>query len=358
MTECGISDRLVRFANVLVGRFRGGLAQGNVVASTFFGGISGSSVADVASIGSFLIPSMKKSNYPSGYAVSVTITSSVQGVLIPPSQNMIYFALASGGLPIGKLFLAGYVPGFILATSLVVICWVMAVRNGHPVGRSYSRGEAWQALVEAFAGLLTIIIIIGGILGGVFTVTESAAVAAVYAALVASLYYRTMNMVAAKNILRKTLTSLAMVVAIIAFSAAFGFLLSFLQIPTLLADGILGLSQRPWIVLIAVNVLLLLVGMIMDMGVVILLLTPILLPIVEKVGVDPIHFGIIMLLNLGLGLCTPPVGVSLLVGCGIGRTSLEETTRNLLPFYVAMVVVLLLVTFFPALSMTLPNWLG
>ena len=166
-----------------------------------------------------------------------------------------------------------------------------------------------------------------------------------------------MNRVAVKNILRKSLTSLAMVVAIIAFSAAFGFLLSFLQIPTLLADGILGLSQRPWIVLLAVNVLLLLVGMIMDMGVVILLLTPILLPIVEKVGVDPIHFGIIMLLNLGLGLCTPPVGVSLLVGCGIGRTSLEETTRNLLPFYGAMVVVLLLVTFFPALSMTLPNLL-
>ncbi|KZM51071.1 TRAP transporter large permease [Labrenzia sp. OB1] len=355
MTEGGISDKLVRVSDVLVGRVRGGLAQGNVVASTLFGGISGSSVADVASIGSFLIPAMKRNGYPPGYSVAVTVTSSVQGVLIPPSQNMIYYALAAGGLPISTLFLAGYIPGLLLGLSLMIICYAIARRDGHPRSGAYNLGEGLRILGDAVIGLFTIVIIIGGILTGVFTATESAAVAVVYALGVTVFWYRSLSMPAVLRILSGSLSTLAVVTAIIMTSAVFGFLLSYLRVPAVLANAIFSVSSEPVFILLAVNVLLLVLGMLMDMGVLILLLTPILLPIVTKVGVDPIQFGIIMILNLGIGLCTPPVGVSLLVGSSIGRIKLEKAARSMLPFYLAMLVVLFLTTYIPAISMTLPN---
>ncbi len=355
MTEGGISDKLVRLADVLVGRMRGGLAQGNVVASTMFGGISGSSVADVASIGSFLIPAMIRGGYPAGYSVAVTVTSSIQGVLIPPSQNMIFYALAAGGLPISTLFLAGYAPGLLLGLSLMVICYVIARRHGHPLGRAYGFREGVSVAVDAAIGLFTIVIIIGGILTGIFTATESAAVAVIYALLVILFWYRSLDRAATARIFSTTLTTLAMVTAIIMTSSIFGFLLSYLRIPAVLAEAIFAISSSKWFVLFAVNILLLVLGMLMDMGVLILLLTPILLPIVTKVGVDPTHFGIIMILNLGIGLCTPPVGTSLLVGSGIARISIERAASSLLPFYLAMLVVLLLVTYIPAFSLTLPS---
>lgn len=353
MTEGGISDRLVKFADVLVGRFRGGLAQGNVVASTFFGGISGSSVADVASIGSFLIPAMKKRGYAPEYSVAVTVTSSIQGVLIPPSQNMIYYALAAGGLPISKLFLAGYAPGVLLSIALMILCWIAAIRHGHPTGRKYGLHEALGIAARASIGLFTIVIIICGIVGGVFTATESAAVAVAYALLVTAFIYRSMDRAKMRRIMAGTLASLGMVVAIIMTSSAFGFLLSYLKVPTLLSDYILGVSSSAIAVLLMINLLLLVLGMLMDMGVLILIMTPILLPIATKIGVDPIHFGIIMILNLGIGVCTPPVGTSLMVGCGIGGVKIEKTLVALLPFYLAMVLVLMLVTFIPSLSLGL-----
>ncbi len=358
MTVGGISDRLVKLADVLVGRFRGGLAQGNVVASTMFGGISGSSVADVASIGSFLIPAMKSKGYPAGYSVAVTVTSSVQGVLIPPSQNMIFYALAAGGLPISTLFLAGYLPGLLLGGSLMVICYVMARRHKHPVGGTYGLKEGLAIAFDALLGLFTIVIIIGGILAGIFTATESAAIAVVYGLFVTMFVYRSLDFAAIGRILSGTLTTLAMVTAIIMTSSAFGFLLSYLRVPALLAEGILGISDNPIFVLMAVNLLLLLLGMLMDMGVLILLLTPILLPVVTQVGVDPIQFGVILVLNLGIGLCTPPVGTSLLVGASIGRISLEKATPSMVPFYLAMVIVLLLVTYIPVISLGLPALFG
>lgn len=357
MGEGGISDRLVRLADVLVGRMRGGLAQGNVVASTLFGGISGSSVADVASIGSIMIPAMTRAGYPAGYSVAVTVTSSVQGVMIPPSQNMIFYALAAGGLPISTLFLAGYVPGLMLGGALMVICWVMAKRHGHPVGKRYTLREGLSVTADAAIGLFTIVIIIGGILTGVFTATESAAVAVAYALFVTLFVYRSLDRRAIGRIFATTLTTLAIVTAIIMTSSVFGFLLSYLRVPALLAEGIFAISDNRIFVLLAINILLLILGMLMDMGILILILTPILLPIVTKVGVDPIQFGIILVLNLGIGLCTPPVGTSLIVGCGIARIGLERTVRTLFPFYGAMVVVLLLVTYIPALSLTLPAWL-
>ncbi|MBE9640594.1 TRAP transporter large permease [Salipiger mangrovisoli] len=354
MTEGGISDRLVKFSDVLVGRFRGGLAQGNIVASTFFGGISGSSVADVASIGSFLIPAMKQRGYTPEYAVAVTVTSSVQGVLIPPSQNMIYYALAAGGLPISQLFLAGYVPGLLLAVALMGLCWFMAAKYDHPRGARYTFRSGLAALGSASIGLFTIVIIIGGILAGIFTATESAAVAVVYALLVTGLIYRTMTPATFRRVMSGTLKSLSMVTAILMTSSVFGFLLSYLQVPAMLSGAILAVSDNPVVILLLINLLLLGLGMLMDMGVLILILTPILLPIAKTVGMDPVQFCIVMMVNLGIGLVTPPVGISLIVGCGIGRVSIERTIKTLAPFYLIMLAVLLLVTFVPALTLTLP----
>lgn len=354
MTEGGISERLVRFADTLVGRVRGGLAQVNILASMLFGGISGSSVADVASVGSFLIPAMTSRGYSPGYSVAVTVTSSVQGVIIPPSQNMIYYALAAGGLPIGQLFLAGYVPGVLFGGALMMLAFVLAHLNGHPAGQRYGWREGLKVAIDASIGLFTVVIIIGGIVGGIFTATESAAVAVVYALLVTFFVYRTMSWAKTVAVLRGALTTLAMVIAIIMTSSAFGFLLSYLKVPTALAGLIFGISSDPVFVLLAINLLLLLLGMLMDMGVLILILTPILLPIAKSIGVDPIHFGIIMMTNLGIGLVTPPVGTSLIVGCSIARVPIERATRDLLPFYAVLVVVLMIVTYVPALSMALP----
>ena len=357
MTEGGISERLVRFADAVVGRVRGGLAQVNVFASMLFGGISGSSVADVASIGSFLIPAMTKRGYGPGYSVAVTVTSSVQGVLIPPSQNMIYYALAAGGLSVGNLFLAGYVPGVLFGVSLMALCWVMAIRHRHPEGQRYTLRQAVAVALDASIGLFTVVIIIGGIAAGIFTATESAAVAVVYALLVTGLVYRTMTWGKALKVMRGSLETLATVIAIIMTSSAFGFLLSYLKVPAMLSAGILGLSTDPVMVLLLINVLLLVLGMVMDMGVLILLMTPILLPIARSVGVDPIHFGVIMMVGLGIGLVPPPVGTSLIVGCSIAKLPIEKALKDLWPFYAVMVAVLMLVTYVPALSLTLPNLL-
>jgi len=357
MGEGGISDKLVRFADTLVGRMRGGLAQANIVSSSMFGGISGSSVADVASIGSFLVPSMVKRGHTPEYSVAVTISSSVQGVLIPPSQNMIYFALAAGGLSIEKLFIAGYVPGFMLGGSLMLLCWILAIKQGHPTGERYSFKESIKVGLDASIGLFTIVIIIGGILFGIFTATESAAVATVYALLVTMFIYKSMTLGKFVSVLKMSMSTLATVMAIIMTSSAFAFLLGFLNVPTMLSDMILSLSSNPIVAMLAINLLLLILGMLMDMGVLILLLTPMLLPIAVALGYDPIHFGMIMLINLGIGVCTPPVGTSLLVGCSIGKVSIGTTVKAMLPFYLVMVTVLMLVTFVPALSMTLPNLL-
>ncbi|WP_028482277.1 TRAP transporter large permease [Pseudovibrio exalbescens] len=358
MTEAGISERLVRFADTLVGRIRGGIAQVNILTSMLFGGISGSSVADVASVGSFLIPGMVRRGYSPGFSTAVTVTSSVQGVLIPPSQNMIYYALAAGGLPISKLFLAGYIPGVMIGLSMMVLCFIIAIVQKHPRGERHSFKEALKITGEASIGLFTIVIIIGGIVAGIFTATESAAVAATYALFVGFFIYRTMTAKKALVVLRGSLETLAMVIAIIMTSSAFGFLLSFLKVPVVLSEAIFAISSDPIIVLLCINILLLFLGMLMDMGILILILTPILLPVAVSIGVDPIHFGMIMLINLGMGLITPPVGTSLIVGCTIAKISVESSLKNLLPFYVLMIVILSMVTYFPQTSLFLPQLLG
>ncbi len=355
----GISRRLIEFSNVIIGRVRGGLAQVNILASMFFGGISGSAVADTSSIGAMLIPMMKDNGYDDDYSVAVTVTSSCQGVIIPPSHNMIIYSLAAGGLSVGKLFLGGFVPGgVILGVALMIVSYIIAVKRGYPKGKKFTLKESLKISAGAFFGLLTAVIIIGGgVLSGVFTATESAAVACVYAFFVTFFVYREIKIKAMNQILFNSLKTLALVLSLIAAAKAFGHMLALLQVPALATNALLAITENPIILLLLINILVLVLGCIMDMAPLILILTPILLPVVTSLGMDPIQFGVVLILNLAIGLCTPPVGGALFVGCAIGKVSIEKMTKSLLPFYAVMVIVLLLITFIPGLVMFVPNLL-
>jgi tripartite ATP-independent transporter DctM subunit len=355
MTEGGISDRLVRFSNVIIGKVRGGLAMVNVLASMFFGGISGSSVADVSSIGAFLIPMMEKKGYDKDFAVAVTITSSVQGVIIPPSQNVIYYSLAAGGISIGRLFLGGYIPGIILGLSLMVLSYVISVIRGYPKEESFTLKQAAYIVLDSMIGLFTIVIIMGGIIFGLFTATESAAIAIVYAAFVTIFVYRSIGPRGIYRVLKSSIRTLSVIVTIIGTSSAFAFLLAYLRVPRMVTEFLLSFSSNPVVVIILINLIMLFLGTMMDMGILILLLTPILLPVATEIGLDSLQFGIIMMLNLGIGLCTPPVGTSLFVGCAIADLKVEHSIKMLIPFYIVMVLVLILVIAFPQLVLFLPN---
>ena len=356
MSQGGISRRLIDFSNVIIGRVRGGLAQVNVLASMFFGGISGSAVADVSSIGTIMIPVMKQKGYDADYSTAVTVTSACQGIIIPPSHNMIIYSLAAGGVSVGRLFLGGFVPGVLLGVALMVISYVIAVKRGYPKERKYTFREALAVSRDALLGLLTAVIIIGGVISGVFTATESAAVAVIYAFIVTFCVYREMPLSRMSAILVNALKTLAMVMSLIAAASAFGYLLAFLRIPAQATQLLLGVTTNRVALLLLINVLLLILGMIMDMAPLILITTPILYPVVVgALGMDPVHFGIMLMLNLGIGLATPPVGSALFVGCAVGKVSVERATRAMLPFYATMVVVLLLVTFAPELVMFVPN---
>ncbi len=356
MGQGGISQRMIEFSNLIVGRARGGLAQVNVMASMFFGGISGSAVADVSSIGSIMMPVMKKKGYDADYSVAVTVTSACQGIIIPPSHNMIIYSLAAGGVSIGSLFLAGVAPGVILGLSLMIVSYIIAVRRGYPKERGYSLWESLKITADAFLGLLTAAIIIGGVISGVFTATESAAIACVYAFVITFFWYREVPLKRFLSILYATLKTLAMVMSLIAAATAFGWLLALLRVPEHVTTGLLSVTGNPILLLLLINLMLLLLGMIMDMAPLILITTPVLYPItVEELGMHPVHFGILLMLNLGIGLCTPPVGSALFVGAAIGRTSIENTTRAMLPFYAVMLVVLMLVTFVSGLTLWIPE---
>ena len=355
MSQGGISDRLIRMADCLVGRMRGGLSQVNILASTFFGGISGSAVADTSSIGSMLIPMMKKSGYDTDFSVAVTVTSSCQGVLIPPSHNMILFSLAAGGVSIGRLFLGGLVPGLLLGVSLMVTSYIIAVKRNYPRGKKIPFKEMLAAVWNAFAGLLTCLIIIFGVIFGWYTATESAAIAVVYAFVVTFFLYREIPLKQILPILKRSLRTIAIVLSLIATASMFGWLLAYLKVPTLITRALLTVSDNKIVILLLINIMCLVLGCIMDMGPLILILTPILLPVCQSFGMDPVHFGSMLILNLAIGLCTPPVGAALFVGCSIGKIKIEQVTKACLPFYAAMIVTLLLVTFVPGLVMAVPN---
>jgi tripartite ATP-independent transporter DctM subunit len=348
--------RLVSLAKVLVGWVRGGLALVNVVASTFFGCISGSSVADTASIGSVMIPQMAKNGYSRVFATNVTICGSVQAILIPPSHNAVIYSLAAGGtISVAHLFLAGVFPGLLFGACLVgLILWI-ARKRGYAREEPVPLRRALGIVVEAFWGLGTIVIIMGGILSGVFTATESAAVACVYAFLVTMFVYRDYRWRDLPHLLHRTVKTVAMVMMLIGFSAAFAYLMALLQIPAKATQFFLSLTENKYLMLLLLNILLLALGTFMDMAPGILICTPILLPVIVKLGIDPVHFGMILLVNLGIGLITPPVGPTLFVGCAIGKVTMEEVSKELWPFYGAMLLALMLVTYVPAISLWLPG---
>ncbi|MEQ8815606.1 MAG: TRAP transporter large permease [Thalassobaculum sp.] len=356
MAEGGMAWRLVNLANVCVGFMRGGLAMVNILASMFFGGISGSSVADTSSIGSILIPMMKKHGYDDTFAVNVTITSSTQGVVIPPSHNAIIYALAAGGtVSIAQLFLAGIIPGIMIGLSLMILSYIISVRRGYPKGELVPLRQALKTAWEAVAGLLTIGIIVGGVVGGIFTPTESAAVAVVWAFFVTMFIYRDYTWAQLPQLLHSVVKTVAMVMIVIGFAAGFAYLMTLMQIPLKATEFLQSLSDNKIVLLIMINVMLLVLGTFMDMAPLILICTPILLPLVKSMGMSEVQFGIVMMLNLSIGLLTPPVGTTLFVGCAIGKVSIEKVSKTLWPFWLAMLVVLLLVTYIPALTLWIPS---
>ncbi|KKK36152.1 membrane protein [Mesobacillus campisalis] len=355
MNEGGISRRLINLANVLIGKVRGGLAMVNVLASTFFGGISGSAVADVSSIGSVLIPMMKKQKYDSDYAVNVTISSAAQGVMIPPSHNMIIYSTAAGGVSVGALFMGGILPGLLLGLALMVITYAIAIKRNYPKGEPVRKEEIPKIVREGLLGLLTAVIIIGGIVSGIFTATESAAIGVVYAFIITFFVYRDIPLSRMSVIFYRTFKTLSMVLFLISASSAFGWLLALLRVPAMVTEGLLAFSPNDIVTLLLINLILLVLGMFMDMAPLILIATPILLPVATAAGMDPVQFGVVLILNLAIGLVTPPVGTAMFVGCAIGKIPIEKSAKNMLPFYGAMIVVLLLITFVPQLSLYLPS---
>jgi tripartite ATP-independent transporter DctM subunit len=356
MSQGGISRRLIEFSNILVGRVRGGLAQVNVLASMFFGGISGSAVADVSSIGTMMIPMMKKKGYDADFSVGITVTSACQGVIIPPSHNMIIYAMAAGGVSVGRLFLGGFVPGVILGLSLMIISFIIATIRKYPKEPRYSLKESLQTIKDAVLGLFTAVIIIGGVISGVFTATESAAIACLYAFIITFFVYREIPISRFIGILYASLKTLAMVMSLIAAASAFGWLLAYLKIPAAATSALLSITENKILLLLMINLLLIMLGTIMDMAPLILITTPILFPVVVgTLGMSPIQFGVMLILNLGIGLTTPPVGSALFVGCAIGKISIEKATKAMLPLYLMMIIVLLLVTFIPNIVMFVPN---
>jgi len=355
MMQGGIANRLVRLAASAVGSLRGGLGVVNVLSSMLFGGISGSAVADTSALGSILIPVMKDKGYDADYAVNVTVTSSIAGVVIPPSHNMILFAVAAGGMSVSKLFIAGIVPGMLMCLCLAVVAYWVAVRRGYPAETFPGFKALGIATIVALPGLMTAVIIVGGVLSGVMTVTESGAFGAIWAFLVTLLVYRELTWPAFKRAVLTAVRTTALVMMLVATASAFSYLLALYRVPKLLADVVTGVSDNPIIILLMINLILLVLGMIMDMAALILICTPIFLPIVIGLGMDPIQFGVILMMNLGLGLCTPPVGACLFVGCVVGGVRIEHAVKTIWPFYLAIFIALMLVTYVPAFSMYLPS---
>jgi tripartite ATP-independent transporter DctM subunit len=355
MAVGGMAERLVNLAKVFVGFIRGGMALVNIVASTMFGCISGSSVADTAAVGSVMIPQMIKNGYPRLFAVNVTISGSLQPLLLPPSHNMIIYSLAAGGtISVAHLFMGGVIPALLLGLSLIVLVLIIAHRDKLPKGEVVPFRQAVRIAFDAIWGLITIGIILGGILSGFFTPTESGAVACVYAFFVTMFIYRDCKWRDLPALIGRVVRTVGMVMIMIGFSIGFGYMMAILQVPAKATEFFVAISSDKYTFLLWVNVLLLLLGTFMDLAPMLLICTPIFLPVIKQFDIDPVHFGIIMILNLGIGLLTPPVGPTMVVGCAIGRVSMEAVSRSILVFYIPMLIVLALVTYIPALTLWLP----
>ena len=343
----GISEKLVARANAMVGWMTGGMAMVNIVASYFFGGISGSAAADTASLGSILIPMMVDQGYDDDFSTAVTITSSCEGLLVPPSHNMVIYAMSAGGISVGSLFLAGYVPGALLAASLMVGSYIISKKRHYPKGDKFSLLNLLKQFLISFWALAAVIIVVIGVVGGWFTATESAAIAVVYSLIVSVFIYKGLTWKGVWKALEQCVDTLSIVLILISTSSIFGYCLTTLHVPSLAANAIIGITDNPIILALLLNLILLALGCIMDMAPIILIATPILLPIATEIGINPIQFGIMMILNCGIGLLTPPVGAVLFIGSAVGKVKMEKVVKATLPFYLCMIFVLMLLTFIP-----------
>lgn len=357
MGRGGMARRLINFAASLVGRFPGGLAYVNTLTCMLFGSISGSAAAAVSSVGGFMIPEMNRKGYNREFNVAVTTTAATTGLLIPPSNIMIVYALVSGSVSIAAMFMAGILPGILMGLCIMVACGILSKRHGYVGGERVSFPQMVRSLGDALLSLLLIFIVLGGILGGVFTATEAAAIAVLYSLFLAVVVYREVKWRELPGILLATGITTAVVMLLIGTSTAMSWILAYQKIPQDVSAALMGVSNNPYVVLLLINLLLLFVGTFMDMTPAVLIFTPIFLPVVKAMGMHPVHFGIMMIANLCIGVCTPPVGTCLFVGCGIGQTTIAKVTRAMIPFFIAMLVALALITYWPALSLAIPRLL-
>ena len=358
MNSGGIARRLIDFAKVLVGKLPGGLAFVNIMAAMLFGAISGSAVAAASAIGGFMHPVMKKEGYDDSFSASVNITSATTGLIIPPSNILIVYSLASGGVSIAALFIAGYIPGILLGLSLMIVAGVFAVRHNYKVELKITFIEAVKKFLDAIPSLLLVIIVIGGIVAGYFTATEASAIAVFYALILSVFIYKEVKFKDLPKILLQSVTTTAIVMLLIGTSMAMSWVMAYENIPQNVAQALITISESKIVILIIINLLLLFVGTFMDMTPAVLIFTPIFLPVAIQLGIDPIHFGIIMVMNLSIGLCTPPVGSVLFVGCSVAGLPITRVIKPLIPFFLAMIATLLLVTYIPELSMVIPRLFG
>ena len=359
MGHGGIARRLIDFANVVVGRFRGGLAFVNILTCMLFGSISGSAAAAVSSVGGFMVPLMNKMGYHRDFNASISITAATTGLLIPPSNVMIVYSLATGGAcSIAAIFMAGVVPGVLVGLGLMFVAGTISVKRGYGRGETFTLGESVIRFFKAIPALLLIVIVLGGILGGIFTATEASAIAVVYSFILSVFVYREVKFSDLPKIILQSAVTTAVVMMLVATSMAMSWVLAYENVPQNISAFLLGLTETKWVLLLIINLILLAVGTFMDMTPAVLIFTPIFLPVVTAFGMDPLHFGIIMIMNLCIGLCTPPVGTCLFLGCGIANTTVTKVIKHILPFFVAMIIVLFICTYVPILAMWLPEKLG
>lgn len=355
MMQGGITDRLLRLSQALVGGLRGSLAQVNIVACLLFGAISGSSAAGTSAIGGMMIPRMKKDGYDVDFATSVTMASSVECMLIPPSHNMVLFALAAGNVSIARLFLAGIIPGFVLAAVLSIYCYYVSKKRNYPKGEAFHIKLVLECLKESLPGLAAVLIVVVGVIGGIFTATEAAAVSVAYALFVGLFVYKEIKFKDLYGIFTKALKTISIVMILTGSSACFSWLIAYLGVPVYVSKLLLGITENKIVILLMINLFLIFCGMLMDMAALILMTTPIILPIVVGLGIDPLQYCQLMIINLGMGLITPPVGGTLFIGSAISGIGVEKLTRSMVPFYCMMLIALMMVTFIPQLSLFLPN---
>ncbi|EKO3481558.1 TRAP transporter large permease [Vibrio fluvialis] len=355
MNQGGIALRLIEFAKVIGGQLPGSLAHVNVLANMMFGAISGSAVASAAAVGGTMSPLQKKEGYDPAYSAAVNITSCPTGLLIPPSNTFIVYSLISGGTSIGALFLAGYIPGLIMGLGLMIVAALIAKKRNYPVSEKPSRQIVLQKTLDALPSLGLIIIIMGGIIGGIFTATEASAIAVIYTLLLAVVFYREVTLKQLPSIILESVVTTSIVLLLIGASMGMSWAMTNADIPYMISDALMNVSENPMVVILIINLILLIVGVFMDMTPALLIFTPIFLPIAMDLGMDPVHFGIMMTFNLCIGICTPPVGSALFIGCSVGKVKIDKVIKPLLPFYAVLVLALMLVTYVPEISLALPH---